>query len=101
MYQNRYAQRSVRPPRRFNHSAGATRDAEKQKFLPPLYSYLDKRIFIQLKGNSRKISGTFAGFDMFQNVALTSAVDESDVGVKVDVGDIVRFVPESISCSFL
>jgi hypothetical protein len=37
---------------------------------------------------------------MFQNVALASAVDESDIGVKVDVGDIVRFVPESISCSF-
>ena len=102
MYQNRYAQRSVRPTRRFNYSGGATRDAEKQqKFLPPLYGYLDNRVFIQLKGNSGKISGTFVGFDMFQNVALANAVDESQVGVKVDVGDIVRFVPESILCSFL
>lgn len=88
MYQNRYAQQqqhSVRP-RRFNNQG----DTEKKKYVLPLYEFLNKRVFIQFKGSTLKISGTLAWFDVFQNLALASAVDESVAGAKVDIGDIVR-----------
>ena len=69
---------------------------DKEKYVPPLYQYLDKTVFIQIKNGGGKVSGTFEGFDTFQNLILANAVNESQAGVKEEmIGRVVRFVPES------
>jgi small nuclear ribonucleoprotein (snRNP)-like protein len=74
----------------------AKESKEKEKYVPPLYKYLDKTVFIQIKNGGGKVSGTFEGFDVFQNLILANAVNESQVGVKEEmIGRVVRFVPES------
>jgi small nuclear ribonucleoprotein (snRNP)-like protein len=67
---------------------------EKTNTLPPLYDYLNKQVFIHLKSGNRRVSGTLAGFDVFQNLTLKDAVDESTPGVKSELSEIVRCVPE-------
>lgn len=72
------------------HQTRNRQENKPKKFLPPLFRYLDKRVFIQLKGGGRNVSGVVLGFDNFQNISLGSAVDETTLGVKVEMGDIVR-----------
>ncbi|KIM20161.1 hypothetical protein M408DRAFT_332521 [Serendipita vermifera MAFF 305830] len=81
----------------------APREPKEKKYVPPLFEYLDKTVFIQLKTGGGKISGIFEGFDSFQNIILGQATDESQVGVKNEmIGRVVRFVPESFKLvSFL
>jgi small nuclear ribonucleoprotein (snRNP)-like protein len=68
---------------------------EKEAYVPPLYKYLDKTVFIQIKNGGGKVSGTFEGFDTFQNLIIANGVNGSEVGVKEQmIGRIVRFVPE-------
>ncbi|GAA96462.1 uncharacterized protein L969DRAFT_87454 [Mixia osmundae IAM 14324] len=43
---------------------------------PELKKYMDKRIFVNLQGN-RKISGVLRGFDIFLNLVLDEAKDET------------------------
>lgn len=74
----------------------APRKSKEEKYVPPLYKYLDKTVFIQIKNSGGKVSGTFEGFDTFQNLILANAVNESQAGVKEEmIGRVVRFVPES------
>lgn len=78
-----------------------------------MYTYLDKPILVLLsKGTSssatqqapdgkkatqqqqqqqqHRVSGTLRGFDMYNNLVLSNAVDESQPGVKTEMGEIVR-----------
>lgn len=72
---------------------------------PPMYTLLDKPILVIFsKGVSfapdatnptnaphpLKVSGVLRGFDMFNNLVLENAVDESQPGVKTEMGEIVR-----------
>jgi small nuclear ribonucleoprotein (snRNP)-like protein len=75
---------------------------EKEKYVPPLYKYLDKTVFIQIKNGGGNVSGTSEGLDAFQNLILANAVNESQVGVKEEmIGRVVRFVPESLQARFI
>ncbi|PVF98436.1 hypothetical protein CPB86DRAFT_784879 [Serendipita vermifera] len=65
------------------------KDTQKQKILPPLYDYLDKHVFVELKNGGGKVSGILTGFDVFQNLAIGDSLDESQVGAKVQMGEIV------------
>ena len=74
----------------------APREAKEKQYALPLYEYLNKKVFIQLKNGGGKVSGTFEGFDYFQNLIIGHATNESQVGIKEEMtGYIVRFVPES------
>lgn len=65
-------------------------------------TYLDKHILVILsigasqapdaKHTARplKISGILRGFDMYNNLVLENAVDESHPGTKAELGEIVR-----------
>jgi LSM domain len=67
-----------------------------------MHIYLDKQILVILsKGLSfapdakgaphqLKVSGVLRGFDMFNNLILENAIDESQPGVKTEMGEIVR-----------
>lgn len=75
----------------------APKVSQDKKYVPPLYDYLDKKVFIQLKSGGGKVSGTFEGFDTFHNLIIGQATNESQVGIKEEmIGRVVRFVPESI-----
>jgi small nuclear ribonucleoprotein G len=72
------------------HRPHAPNGTQKQKILPPLYDYLDKHVFVELKNGGGKVSGILTGFDVFQNLAIGDSLDESRVGVKTQMGEIVR-----------
>lgn len=71
-----------------------------------MYAYLDKPVLVVLsKGMSPahapdaksathhqqlKVTGVLRGFDMYNNLVLENAVDESQPGVKTEMGEIVR-----------
>ncbi|CCA74838.1 hypothetical protein PIIN_08807 [Serendipita indica DSM 11827] len=85
-YYNRF------PVRRRDH---ASKDTERpKKFLPPMYDYLDKPVFVQLKNNGGSFSGTLTGFDVFQNLVLANSTDESHhkLGAKVPMGEIASML---------
>lgn len=48
---------------------------------------MDKKISVQLNG-TRKITGTLRGFDVFLNLTVEEALEESDSG-KTNIGTIV------------
>lgn len=49
---------------------------------------MDKRLFIQVQGG-RKVSGTLRGFDIFLNIVLDDAMEETIPGQKTQIGQIV------------
>lgn len=56
---------------------------------PELKKYMDKRLFLNLQGN-RKLSGVLRGFDIFLNLVLDEAQEESlEGGEKRKMGLIV------------
>lgn len=75
-----------------------------------MYTYLDKPILVLLskvisptqngdgdvKGADQqrqqqpRVSGILRGFDMYNNLVLENAVDESQPGVKTEMSEIVR-----------
>lgn len=50
---------------------------------------MDKKLFIHLQGG-RKVSGTLRGFDIFLNLVLDDAVEETTPAQKQSIGNIVR-----------
>lgn len=54
----------------------------------------EQKIFVNLQGN-RKVSGTLRGYDIFLNLVLDNATDETKLGEKVPVGTMVRLPPYS------
>ncbi|KAI7936348.1 hypothetical protein MJO28_015737 [Puccinia striiformis f. sp. tritici] len=56
---------------------------------PELKKYMDKKLFLNLQGN-RKLSGVLRGFDIFLNLVLDEAQEESlEGGEKRKMGLIV------------
>ncbi|SRR5258706_7347080 len=94
-----------RHPQRHGGGGGNKR-GHQAKVLPPMHTYLDKHTLVILsKGASSaqtgdvkqsesahplKLSGVLRGFDMYNNLVLEDAVDESHPGVKTELGEIVR-----------
>ncbi|KZW04040.1 like-Sm ribonucleo protein [Exidia glandulosa HHB12029] len=55
---------------------------------PELKKFMDKKLFINVQGG-RKVSGTLRGFDIFLNLVLDDAQDESKPAQKSPLGTIV------------
>ncbi|KYK57470.1 small nuclear ribonucleoprotein [Drechmeria coniospora] len=55
---------------------------------PELKKYLDKRLFVQLNG-SRKVTGVLRGYDVFLNIVLDDAVEETDGQGRKNIGMVV------------
>lgn len=53
---------------------------------------MDKRLFIHLQGG-RKISGVLRGFDIFLNLVVDDAVEETVPAEKHPIGQVVRSFP--------
>jgi small nuclear ribonucleoprotein (snRNP)-like protein len=49
---------------------------------------MDKRLFIHLQGG-RKVSGTLRGFDIFLNLVVDDATEETSAAQKTPMGTIV------------
>lgn len=56
---------------------------------------MDKRLFIVLQGD-RKVSGVLRGFDIFLNLVIDDAVEETSPAQKTPMGTIVS-LPFAIS----
>lgn len=48
-----------------------------------------KKLFVNLQGN-RKVSGTLRGYDIFLNLVLDDAVDETKAADQKQIGTMVR-----------
>lgn len=58
---------------------------------------MDKRLFIQVQGG-RKVSGILRGFDIFLNIVLDEALEETTPGQKLSIGQVVsRMTFQNIS----
>ena len=49
---------------------------------------MDKKLFIHLHGG-RKVSGTLRGFDIFLNLVIDDAVEETTPAQKHNIGTVV------------
>lgn len=100
--------RGRRPQRRGGRGGGRGDKSNcQEKVLPPMTKYLDKHTLVtlfmgassaaQTKDSKQaaypiKLSGVLRGFDMYNNLVLDNAVDESHPGTKTELGEIVRTV---------
>lgn len=50
---------------------------------------MDKRLFVHLQGG-RKVSGTLRGYDLFLNLVLDDALEETTPAQKHPIGTVVR-----------
>ena len=50
---------------------------------------MDKKLFINLQGG-RKVSGTLRGYDLFLNLVLDDALEETTPAHKHPIGTVVR-----------
>ncbi|KDQ21068.1 hypothetical protein BOTBODRAFT_101193 [Botryobasidium botryosum FD-172 SS1] len=55
---------------------------------PELKKFMDKRLFFNLQGG-RKVSGVLRGFDIFLNLVVDEATEESTPAVKTPIGTVV------------
>jgi len=55
---------------------------------PELKKFMDKRIFVHLQGG-RKVSGTLRGFDIFLNLVIDDAFEETVPAQKKSIGQVV------------
>jgi small nuclear ribonucleoprotein G len=51
---------------------------------------MDKKLFVHLQGG-RKVSGMLRGYDLFLNLVLDDAVEETTPAHKQPIGTVVRF----------
>lgn len=49
---------------------------------------MDKKLFVHLQGG-RKVSGTLRGYDLFLNLVIDDAVEETTPGQKHPIGTVV------------
>ena len=54
--------------------------------------FIDKKMFIHLQGG-RKVSGSLRGYDLFLNLVIDDAVEETTPGQKHPIGTVVRVQP--------
>ena len=50
---------------------------------------MDKKLFVHLQGG-RKVSGTLRGYDLFLNLVIDDAMEESTPAQKHPIGTVVR-----------
>ena len=50
---------------------------------------MDKKLFVHLQGG-RKVSGTLRGYDLFLNLVIDEALEETTPGQKHPIGTVVR-----------
>ena len=50
---------------------------------------MDKKLFVHLQGG-RKVSGTLRGYDLFLNLVLDDALEETTPAQKHPIGTVVR-----------
>ncbi|KAF9036116.1 like-Sm ribonucleoprotein [Hymenopellis radicata] len=55
---------------------------------PELKKFMDKKLFIHLQGG-RRVSGTLRGYDLFLNLVIDDANEESVPGQKFPLGTVV------------
>jgi len=53
--------------------------------------FMDKKLFIHLQGG-RKVSGVLRGYDIFLNLVIDDAVEETTPAQKHPIGTVVRFL---------
>ena len=51
--------------------------------------FMDKRLFIHLQGG-RKVSGALRGYDLFLNLVIDDALEETTPAQKHPIGTVVR-----------
>lgn len=59
--------------------------------------FMDKRLFIVLQGD-RKVSGVLRGFDIFLNLVIDDAVEETSPAQKTPMGTIVSLITRKFAC---
>ena len=52
---------------------------------------MDKKLFVHLQGG-RKVSGTLRGYDLFLNLVLDDALEETTPAQKHPIGTVVRLL---------
>lgn len=57
----------------------------------PTLQFMDKKLFVHLQGG-RKVSGVLRGFDIFLNLVLDDAVEETTPAQKHNLGNVVRIL---------
>ncbi|THH03593.1 hypothetical protein EW145_g6159 [Phellinidium pouzarii] len=55
---------------------------------PELKKFMDKRLFIHLQGG-RKVSGILRGYDLFLNLVVDDASEESTPAQKHPIGTVI------------
>ena len=50
---------------------------------------MDKKLFVHLQGG-RKVSGTLRGYDLFLNLVIDDALEETNPAQKHPIGTVVR-----------
>ncbi|XP_006462472.1 hypothetical protein AGABI2DRAFT_72502 [Agaricus bisporus var. bisporus H97] len=55
---------------------------------PELKKYMDKKLFVHLQGG-RKVSGTLRGYDLFLNLVIDDAIEETTPAQKHPIGQVV------------
>ncbi|KAF4574775.1 hypothetical protein EYR36_006125 [Pleurotus pulmonarius] len=65
---------------------------------PELKKFIDKKLFIHLQGG-RKVSGTLRGYDLFLNLVIDDALEETTPAQKHPIGTVVR-IRSLRSCLF-
>lgn len=54
-----------------------------------LAQFMDKKLFVHLQGG-RKVSGVLRGYDLFLNLVIDDALEESTPAQKHPIGTVVR-----------
>ena len=63
----------------------------------PFRQFMDKKLFVHLQGG-RKVSGTLRGYDLFLNLVIDDALEETNPAQKHPIGTVVRcFLSEAVS----
>ncbi|KZO98041.1 LSM-domain-containing protein [Calocera viscosa TUFC12733] len=52
------------------------------------FQFMDKRLFVQLQGG-RKVSGILRGYDIFLNLVIDDAIEETRPAEKKQIGQVV------------
>ena len=60
---------------------------------------MDKKLFVHLQGG-RKVSGTLRGYDLFLNLVIDDALEETTPAQKHPIGTVVSLISR-IVCYFI
>lgn len=62
--------------------------------------FMDKKLFVHLQGG-RKVSGTLRGYDLFLNLVLDDALEETTPAQKHPIGTVVSGLNRSTLAGYL